>query len=285
MFAPTPLRRTYSAAIRDLGSAKAAVRASAAEDLGLVGSEDPRKAADALRPLLDDGDAAVRGQSLAALGALDARHLLDAIAARLDDPDSHVRQVATMTLAELGGDRALVALRGALEHKEPDVRFQALVGIAKVDATAGFDAALDALGLEDLWIASEGAELLGLLGSELGDSTRVERAIAGLRARLSGSPARVQVSAALALLRLGRDDAALSVAMEFVKGTLVPEGDDRECYLDEAIALLGGVTTGRRDEAREALARHARGLFRSDRRERARAALKQLGATDGGVGT
>ena len=63
MFQPSPLRRTYAAALRDLTSAKPAVRASAAADLLAVGTDTPRAAADALAPLLDDRDAAARTAS------------------------------------------------------------------------------------------------------------------------------------------------------------------------------------------------------------------------------
>ena len=60
MFQPSPLRRTYAAALRDLTSSKPAVRAAAAADLLAVGADTPRAAADALAPLLADRDAAVR---------------------------------------------------------------------------------------------------------------------------------------------------------------------------------------------------------------------------------
>ncbi|MBK6531164.1 MAG: HEAT repeat domain-containing protein [Deltaproteobacteria bacterium] len=163
MFQPSPLRRTYAAALRDLTSSKPSVRASAAADLLSVGTDTPRAAADALAPLLDDRDSSVRTAALTTLGALDARHLLDAIAARLDDGESTVRQMAAVALSDLGGERALDALRGALRHRHDDVRYQALLGIVRASPSEGFAVALEAVDDADPWIASEGAEQLGYL--------------------------------------------------------------------------------------------------------------------------
>lgn len=277
MFLPSPLRRTYAAALRDLTSAKPAVRASAAADLLSVGTDTPRASADALAPLLDDHDSSVRTAALTTLGALDARHLLDAIAARLDDAESTVRQMAAVALSDLGGDRALEALRGALRHRHDDVRYQALLGIVRAKPSEGFVVALEALDDADPWIASEGAEQLGYLLDphrdppvELSDADR-ERALDALR-RASDDTAkpRVAVLASIARVRAG-DEAAVEPVTAFARGELtIPGKDSSELRLD-AIDALGSVR--HHPAARSALERLARSILPTPARAHARLAL------------
>lgn len=279
MFQPSPLRRTYAAALRDLTSARPAVRASAAADLLSVGTDTPRASAEALAPLLDDGDASVRAAALTTLAALDARHLLDAIAARLDDDESTVRQMAAVALSDLGGDRALEALRGALRHRHEDVRYQALLGIVRAAPSEGFAVALGALDDADPWIASEGAEQLGYLldpqrdpplgllpGERAGALDALRRASEGRdAARL-----RVAVLAAIARVRAG-DDGAIDTVTSFARGTLaIPGRDSSELRLD-AIDALG--TVRHHAEARATLERLARSILPTPARAHARLAL------------
>jgi HEAT repeat protein len=279
MFQPSPLRRTYAAALRDLTSAKPAVRASAAADLLSVGTDTPRASADALAPLLDDRDASVRTAALTTLGALDARHLLDAIAARLDDPESTVRQMAAVALSDLGGDRALDALRAALRHRYEDVRYQALLGVVRAAPAEGFAEAITVLDDADPWIASEGAEQLGYLLDPLRDPALDlapadrARALDALR-RVSDErdPARqrVAVLAAIARVRAG-DDGASAAVIAVARGTLtIPGKDSAELRLD-AIDALGAVRG--HAEARAALERLARSILPTPARAHARLAL------------
>jgi HEAT repeat protein len=279
MFQPSPLRRTYAAALRDLTSSKSAVRASAAADLLSVGTDTPRASADALAPLLDDRDAAVRTAALTSLGALDARHLLDAIAARLDDGESTVRQTAAITLSDLGGDRALDTLRGALRHRHEDVRYQALLGIVRAAPAEGFAEALKALDDADPWIAAEGAEQVGYLLDpqrdppvELPPEER-SRAMEVLRRVSEDRDAgrrRVAVLAAIARVRAG-DDGAIETVTDFARGTLtIPGKDSSELRLD-AIDALGSVR--HHADARSALERLARSILPTPARAHARLAL------------
>jgi len=279
MFQPSPLRRTYAAALRDLTSSKPSVRASAAADLLSVGTDTPRAAADALAPLLDDGDSSVRTAALTTLGALDARHLLDAIAARLDDGESTVRQMAAVALSDLGGDRALEALRGALRHRHDDVRYQALLGIVRASPSEGFAVALEAVDDADPWIASEGAEQLGYLLDpqvdppvELSPGER-ERAMASLRrASDDRDPTRLQVAviASIARVRAG-DEGAVEPVTAFARGThTIPGKDSAELRLD-AIDALGSVR--HHPDARSVLERLARSILPTPARSHARLAL------------
>lgn len=279
MFQPSPLRRTYAAALRDLTSSKPAVRASAAADLLSVGTDTPRASADALAPLLDDRDASVRTAALTTLGALDARHLLDAIAARLDDDESTVRQMAAVALSDLGGDRALEALRAALRHRHEDVRYQALLGIVRAAPAEGFAESIKVLDDADPWIASEGAEQLGYLLDphrealvELSADERA-RALDALR-RVSDDRdpdrLRVAVLAAIARVRAG-DDGAIATVIAFARAELtIPGKDSAELRLD-AIDALGSVRA--HADARAALERLARSILPTPARAHARLAL------------
>jgi HEAT repeat protein len=284
MFGLTPLRRNFDAALRDLRSPKPEVRASAAHDLGLVGDEDPRRAAEAVAPLVDDTHADVRGAALSALGILRARQHVERIASRIDDGDSTVRQLAVVALAEVGGDRALQALRDAATSPHPDVRYQGLLGVLSLDAREGFQLSLDALASDDPWIASEAAEQLGRLfardpdertANPLGPEQR-ERAFAALRGRVEGAVARVAVASAMALLRAGDDDAAPRVCA-FVTATMTVDGADRQDLAVDAIELLGAVTGAHREAARQALATVAWRVIPTPERAAARAALARMG--------
>jgi HEAT repeat protein len=280
VFTPTPLRRTYAAAIRDLRSQKPAVRESAAQDLLVVGSENPREAADAVAPLIDDLDAKVRVAALHALGALDARHLLDAIERTLDDGDSGVRQAAVIALADIGGERARAAIERALAHGQADVRYQALLGLCKVDPARGLDACLMLLRSDDLWIAAEAAEQIGL-HAELHPALFTDALRARVRASLgdvmnNDRGARVGVAASLSLARLGVPE-AFPALIAFVRGERPIEGDDAAMLTQDAVDVLGAAPPEHADAAREALGRHAWKVVPSHTRTLSRAALATLG--------
>ncbi|MEZ4394991.1 MAG: HEAT repeat domain-containing protein [Polyangiales bacterium] len=280
MFTPPPLRRNYAAALRDLRSQKATVREAAAQDLSVVGSSNARESADALAPLVDDLNAKVRVAALHALGALDARHLLDAIERALDDGDSEVRQAAVITLADIGGERARAAIERALGHGQNDVRYQALLGLCKVAPAHGVDAALELLRSDDLWIAAEAAEQIGLLSElnpELFDDERRARVCEALSETLDEDrPARIGVAAALSLARLGVSK-AFPALIRFVRGERLIEGQDAGMLTQDACDVLGSAPAEHADAARAALSMHAWKVVPSMTRTLARASLARLG--------
>jgi len=283
MFAPTPLRRTLAAALRDLESAKAAVRASAAHDLLTVGDESPRAAADALARCLRDTDATVRVNVLAALGALDARHLLDDIVACLDDQESTVRQQAIMALSDIGGERAEALVRKALTHIQPDVRFQALVGVCNLDPAEGHTLSLGLLDDTDAFLAAEAADQLGLLLTA--DAVPAETFSAPVRASTREALARhlddarpgVSLRAAVSLLRLG-DPRGLPRVVAFLRTREAIEGDP-VALSHECLTLLGTMPPPFDAAARDVLAPIARRWINTEARQRARDALARLGVS------
>jgi HEAT repeat protein len=281
MFTPPPLQRTLPAALRDLASQRAEVRASAARDLAVVGRESPDASAVALEPLLRDPSPAVRGEAALALGALGSRTHVDALRALLEDADTTVRQYAVMALGQVGGEEALRVLEQALREAASDVRFQVLLAIAAMEPRRGFEVGLEALGDEDVWIASEAALLLGELLSEGRDEAQSwcteacrARAREALRERLEGASGRVALCAAMALARLG-DERGRERIVAFLQGTLAIESSDDHVELRlqaiERLGELGGPG------AAEALAPLAWRLIGSVEREHARAALARLG--------
>lgn len=283
MFSLPPLRRTFSAALRDLASERPEVRASAARDLVLTGDEAPRRAADALSPLLRDPVADVRAAALEALGGLDAGHLIDPIAACFDDADSNVRQRAVMAVADLGGSSALARLRAAIDHAEPDVRYQCLLGIAQHQPSEGVSLALKALDSTDPWIAAEAALLLGQrlcpkAASEhppLGEDDRA-RVLDALARKIEGAPSAEQRVAVFALARVG-DARGLAALIELVASSPDETMFDEDHSLFDAIDMLGGAQGALAPKAVEALRRHALRMLPTERRAFARAALVRHG--------
>jgi HEAT repeat protein len=281
VFGLAPLRRTFDAALRDLSSPRSAVRASAVHDLGLVGDDDPRRAAEAIAPLVDDPAAEVRGAALTALGVLRARQHVERIAARVTDDDSTVRQLATVALAEVGGERALAALRVAADSPLPDVRYQGLLGVLALAPREGFELALAALDRDDPWIAAEAAEQLGRVGAEGPEDALDEgargRAGAALARRVEGPDARVALAAAMALLRLGDEPRGARRVTEYVRTVGTVAGQALGDLGLDAIELLGGLRGEARGAACEALARVAWRVVPTPERAAARASLARLG--------
>lgn len=279
MFHPSLRTRSYAAALRDLASEKAAVRAAAARDMLSSGREHPREAADALAPLLDDADTAVRVAALVALGALDAHHHVDAIAARVDDDHGEVRQHAVMALGDLGGDRAREHLERALGAGFAEVRFQALVAMAHVDPPRGLALAREALGDEDRYIAAEAALLVGALLTR--DATRrhftaahAAEALTALTALDAHPNDELRVGAWVSRVRLG-DAAPLDALFALAAGRLAGVSVSADLALD-VIDTFGDLDVAHHARVRAVLGPIARRWFQSETRERARAVIARL---------
>lgn len=135
MFGPPPLPRTLEASLRDLGSAKPEVRASAIQDLVRHARKDDDVRAQALPRVearLDDEHPGVRAAAAVALGDLGASDRLPKLLLTMDDDDAHVRQMAINALGEIGDPRAAPRLRRALGDDRPEVRYQAIIALSRV---------------------------------------------------------------------------------------------------------------------------------------------------------
>ena len=144
MLGPPLLPRNLEASVRDLESAKPAVRAAAAADLVRHARADDGVRARAI-PLLSqrlaDPHPAVRAAAIVGLGDLEATEAVPALLVAVEDDDPHARQMALNALGEIADARALPRLRRALTDPRPEVRYQAVIAFARVaDRVGGLDA-------------------------------------------------------------------------------------------------------------------------------------------------
>lgn len=132
----------------------------------LLGAADASRAVEALRPLLQDVDAAVRGEATRALGRLDAAPARELLLRALHDRDGSVRVIAIKALGERGGKAALDALTGIAGAADPPDEWAAAnAALVRLGQARHLITLLD--GLEaDAW-GTQGAALdaLGELGA------------------------------------------------------------------------------------------------------------------------
>lgn len=130
MFGPTPLPRTFEAALRDLASEDARVRASAFADLARYEFHDEPRRSRALaaieRGLLRDEDVRVRAAAVEAAAEWRASELVPSLLMAVEDDFPFVGELAVRTLGELADVRATPKLRRLLEDERPELRFQAI---------------------------------------------------------------------------------------------------------------------------------------------------------------
>jgi HEAT repeat protein len=260
MFAPSPLPRTLEASVRDLGSLKAATRASAVADLARharQGDATRTRALPLLEKALGDDVAQVRSAVLVALADLKASELLPAILVAMEDADLHARQMAINAVGEIGDVRATPRLRRALTDRRPEVRYQAVIAFARVakdDADDVVSALGTAMGDED-----ESVRYIALrVAEERFDEGRVAHldALAPRAAALLEGPPHVALVAAIFLAKLGKAEgrALLIRVIDRVAGPTAEKEDERE-----AVEIAGALQLR---EAIPALERRAWGLAR-----------------------
>jgi HEAT repeat protein len=242
----TPLRPTFEAALRDVGSRDPKMRALAAERLGdLRGSEGVEgaldRAVEGLAKLGDDPDATVRTMAIAGLGRLKDPRSLEVVLARFADCEGSVREAAVMAAGEIGGERAREALRRAVRDERPDVRFQAVAAYAAVAGEDARPALALALGDDDPLVRASAVESLSTLGPSEDARTRIARL-------LTDRAPEVVEEAALALGQLG-DRRAIPHLIRLTTG---PRGF-------EAMSLLGDLGA---TEAADALDRLAGAMLK-----------------------
>jgi len=213
VFKVPALPRNYEAALRDLGSDSAKVRAASVSDLARHDEDHRDDIIEALCHSLDeDGSSEVRAAAALALADLHAVEALDALMKHAESDGVHVRQMAITALGEISDERAEPVLRKAMRDEHAEIRFQATMAFVRVQkdrdkaVRALVEASRDA-DPEVVHIALRMAEELGHAAEPEGavDPRIVERAKV-LRAHESDQ---IAVIAAIILARedvdLGRD--------------------------------------------------------------------------------
>jgi HEAT repeat protein len=155
---------TLEAALRDLGSKDARVRAAAADALGDAPEEDRGRARAGLTRVLDDVRFEVRCAAALALGDLGDLEAVDALLKQLDDAHAEARQAAIIALGKLGNRAAVAPLLRALTDGPPDVRFQAARSLAELDPERAFEPLCAALRDPDAEVRESAAEALSVVG-------------------------------------------------------------------------------------------------------------------------
>jgi len=259
VFRASPLRRTLDAALRDVSSTSASVRASAVRDLVDHADEARARVLAVLERALGDVAAEVRAAAAVALADVKGVELLASLLVAVEDDNPHVRQMALSTVGELGDARARERLRRALRDDRPEVRFQAVIAFTRVAPDEANDAIAAALDDDDpsiRYIAIRCAEERALEG----DEPIPDPLLAKLGTLLSDPSPVVRIAAAIVLGR-GGESRARPILVDVVRGALsTPEAEDEAA----AVELVGELGV---DEARPHLERRAFGFLRlgSDR--------------------
>jgi HEAT repeat protein len=277
MLRAPPLPRTLEAALRDVSSAKPAVRADALRDLCRYAEDERERVLRALEAALrDDEAAAVRSVAALGLADLEAREALPTLLLAVEDDDPHVRQMAITALGEIGDPRATERLRRALGDARPEVRFQAAIAFPRVCAAPSdaIEALVKATHDADPLVCQIALRMAEELGAEAGHLD--DAVLARARALLAKGPPIVRVAAAVVLAR-GADDAsaAYPVLVGVANGSIeTTEGEDEAA----AIELCGELGL---EAARPGLEKRAfggmMGLFRDRFAWHARVALARMG--------
>lgn len=261
MLGPPALPRTLEASLRDVGSARAEVRASAVEDLVRHARLDAGVRERAVRLLgerLKDEHAAVRAAAAVGLGDLVAKEKVESLLVAVEDESPHVRQMALNALGEIGDPRAAARLARALRDDRPEVRYQAVIAFPRVstDAEDVDQALLDASNDGDDAIAHIA---LRVAEERLDRGARPdERLLARARALVLAGAPHLTLVAAILLAKAG-EEAGYAVLLRVARGEKIaghaPDKEDEQA----AVELVGEL--GLR-EAVPALERRAWGLGR-----------------------
>ncbi len=241
MWSPAPLPRTLAAALRDLGDARAKVRASALNDLARHAVASPHAVADAALGCLGDESGEVRAHAAAVLGATARLADVPRLLGAADDPHPLVRQMVIEALGEIGGSDADAAISRALSDARPDVRFQAVMVASRWptddDALPAILAAVDDDDASIRHIALR-------LGEERWQDTHFPLALVdAARARLDDPSPEVRVASAILLAEAGEDDGA-AVLLAVVDDRLSSrEIDDVRAAIEHAGRVVGAAAT------------------------------------------
>lgn len=285
MFGPSTLPRTLEAALRDLQSEKAQVRAEAARDLAPYAGTARAQVVRALEGALRDADARVRGAAALALSDVQADEALPSLLFTIEDDDVYVRQMAILALGEIGDARAAQRLSRALSDERAEVRFQAVMAFPRVcrDTADAEEALLTATMDRDDKVVHIALRMMEELGAHRDEQGREHGVSAEVLSRafalLSHASPSVRLAAAILLSRADAASSARQAAHDVIVRAVQRDlsTDDPE---DEAAAVeLCGEHRLR--EAIPALERRAFGVVLGLGRDRfawnARVSLAQMG--------
>jgi HEAT repeat protein len=275
MFRAPALPRTLEAALRDIASPKAAVRASAVRDLVPHAEVSREKVVRGLERALRDEAATVRSAAALGLADVDGHEVLPALLVAMEDDDKHVRQMAITALGEIGDPRATERLRRALVDERAEVRFQAVIAFGRVckDRASVIEALVARTGDDDPLVCHIALRVAEELGGERGDVVDAEL-LDRARALLGHASPVVRIAAAIVLGR-AKDPAGSSVLVDVVCRELRTSDVEDEAAAVELAGVLG------LDSARVGLERRAFGGALGFGRDRfawhARVALARMG--------
>lgn len=275
MFRVPLLPRTFEAALRDLGSAKPAVRVEAVRALVSHGEQARERVLEGLTAALTDEAPEVRAAAASALADLQATEAIDALLGAAADADVRVREMAFAALGEVGDERALPVVQRALSDEAAPVRFQATIAFPRL-TTSGNDARsalLRRTSDDDPLVCHVAVRMLEEEMEESGANVD-GRVIARATTLLAHDSPRVRVAAAILLART-QNAAGHDVLVAVATGALTTDDGEDEA---EAIELCGrlGLERAREGLAKRAFARRL-GLFRDRFSWHARVALARMG--------
>ena len=118
------------------GTGAAFHRENRLDTIAAIGTDRSRRAALALRSLLDDPDLAVREEAVEALAARGGPGVIAGLAYALSDTEVLVRRLAIEGLAADGGDAAIGALALVLYDLDPGLRRLTVDELAERDSAA-----------------------------------------------------------------------------------------------------------------------------------------------------
>ncbi len=275
MLAPPPLPRTLEACLRDLGSAKADVRASAVADLVSHAGSDEKARATAV-PLLEkalkDTASAVRAAAAMALADLVAHEALPSLLVAVEDEHPHVRQMALSALGEIGDARAAPRLKRALDDERPEVRYQAVIAYPRVaDETDAALALVHAAADTDAQV-----RYIALRVAEERVSPRegegCQKLVPAAERCLKDDEERVRVVAALLLAKLGSSKGR-EILVRIVRGEAKAEKEDER----EVVEIIGELGLSELVPVLERRAWGLGGFFRDTCSFHAKIALARMG--------
>jgi HEAT repeat protein len=215
---------TFEAALRDVRSPDARVRALAADALADVAEAERPQAVAALVPLLRDERHEIRATAAIALGVLGDRSVVPQLVDKLVDGNPQARQAAAIALGRLGDPAAFDALAEQLREGPADLRFQAARSLAEIDPARAFEPLCAALGDRDAEVRGSVAEALSVVGDA--------RAAGWLAPLLEDKRLATRFAAAMTLAILG-DARGVDVLLAAL-------GDDERAYdAIEGLELAG----------------------------------------------